>query len=271
MPPSSRAIQTPQIFRGFSAHVCVTLEHLFFKRQNVEEKSAENLRKNGRKNLRTKNLPKNGCKNLRTKNLRNNGRKNDRKNLRTKSLRKNRFEHSVCLEDGRQKKKKHKKICAKLAQNPSPKSSHVAPKWQPPNLHLDCMQKVYLYPCFRDKGTSAKTTLLEITLWRYLPKTYTYISQSCANLQCKFLCSEDTPRCVHKEHFCDKRSEGHPAKTPEVDMDSMVLIWRLYLVALLLAIVRSAAAGRLRVAIWGVQTTTKKGAGWACDSQIALG
>ena len=41
-----------RFFRRFSAHFCVTLEHLFFTRQNVKEKSAENLRKNLRKNLR---------------------------------------------------------------------------------------------------------------------------------------------------------------------------------------------------------------------------
>ena len=54
----------------------MTLEHLSFKRQNVEEKSAANLRKNLCKNLCTKILRKNGCKNLHTKNLRKNGHKN---------------------------------------------------------------------------------------------------------------------------------------------------------------------------------------------------
>ena len=80
VPPRAGPFGRRGFFRAFSAHFCVTLEHLFFKRQNVEEKSAENGRKNGRKNLRTKNLRKNGRKNLRTK--------NGRKNLRTKNLRK---------------------------------------------------------------------------------------------------------------------------------------------------------------------------------------
>ena len=83
-PPEQGHSDAGAFFRAFSAHFCVTLEHLFFKRQNVEDKSAENGRKNGRKNLRTKNLRKNGRKNLCTKN----GRKNGRKNLRTKNLRK---------------------------------------------------------------------------------------------------------------------------------------------------------------------------------------
>ena len=46
--------------RLWNTYFCVTLEHLFFKRQNVEEKSAENLRKNLCENLRTKNLSQNG-------------------------------------------------------------------------------------------------------------------------------------------------------------------------------------------------------------------
>ena len=79
MPPRAGPFGRRGFFRAFSAHFCVTLEHLFFKRQNVEEKSAENGhrngRKNGHKNLRTKNLRKNGRKNLRTKNGRKMGAK----------------------------------------------------------------------------------------------------------------------------------------------------------------------------------------------------
>ena len=89
----------------------MTLEHLFFKSQNIEEKSAENLRKN----VRTKNLRKNGRNNLRNPKI-------CAKICAPKICAKNHFEHSVCLEDGSQKKKKNiKKICTKLAQNPSPK------------------------------------------------------------------------------------------------------------------------------------------------------
>ena len=58
-PPLAGPSGRRRFFRRFSAHFCVTLEHLFLKRQNVEEKSAENLRENLRKNLRTKNLNKN--------------------------------------------------------------------------------------------------------------------------------------------------------------------------------------------------------------------
>ena len=92
-----------RFFRRFSAHFCVTPEHLFFlKCQNVEEKSAENVRENLRKNLCAKNLHKNGRKNLRPKSLRKNGRKNLRQKLRT-------------LEDGSQKRntKTLRKICGK--------------------------------------------------------------------------------------------------------------------------------------------------------------
>ena len=116
MPPRARPFGRRAFFRAFSAHFCVTLEHLFFKRQNVEEKSAENGRKNGRKNLRTKNLRKNGRKNLRTKN----GRKKwAQKSAHQKSAQKNRFEHSVCLEDGSQKKNT-KKCAPNLRKTPAP-------------------------------------------------------------------------------------------------------------------------------------------------------
>ena len=104
-----------RFFRRFSAHSCVTLEHLFLKRQNVDERSAENLHENLRKNLRTKNLHKNLRKNLRTKSLRKNG----CKNLRTKNLRKKPVSTFCFLEDGSQRKK-DKNICAKFVQNPSP-------------------------------------------------------------------------------------------------------------------------------------------------------
>ena len=43
-PPLAGPLGRRRFFRRFSEHFCVTLEHLFFKRQNVEEKSAENLR-----------------------------------------------------------------------------------------------------------------------------------------------------------------------------------------------------------------------------------
>ena len=95
----------------------------FFKRQNVEEKSAENGRKNGckngHKNLRTKNLRKNGRKNLRTKN----GRKKwAKKFCAPKICAKNRFEHSICLEDGSQKKTQ-KKSAPNLRKTPAPKNA----------------------------------------------------------------------------------------------------------------------------------------------------
>ena len=123
-PPRAGPFGRRGFFRAFSAHFCVTLEHLFFKPPKRRRKICGNLRENGRKNLRTKNLrTKNGRKNLRTKKWA----QEWAKSLRTKSLRKNRFEHSVCLEDGSQKKKKHKKhlrqTCAKTpAQGTYPRS-----------------------------------------------------------------------------------------------------------------------------------------------------
>ena len=105
-----------------------------FKCQNVEEKSAKNLRKNGRKNLRNKKLRKNGRKNLRTKNLRKNGRKNLRtkhlrkngcknlrtKNLRTKNLRKKQVWTFLLSGNGSQKKKTQKKSAPNLRKTPAP-------------------------------------------------------------------------------------------------------------------------------------------------------
>ena len=117
-PPWAGPFGRRGFFRAFSAHFCVTLEHLFFKCQNVEEKWAENLRKNGRKNLCNKNLRENGRKNVRTKNLRKNG----RKNLRTKNPRKKPVWTFRVSGRWKPEKKHKKKICAKLAQNPSPKA-----------------------------------------------------------------------------------------------------------------------------------------------------
>ena len=98
-PPQEGAIWTPQIFPQIFGAFLRDSGTPIFKRQNVEETSAENLLKN----LRTKKLRKNGHKNLRTK------------NLRKRPVRTFRF-------SGRWKPEKNtKKICAKLAQNPSPK------------------------------------------------------------------------------------------------------------------------------------------------------
>ena len=99
-------------FHTFSAHFCVTLEHLFLKRQNVEEKSVENLRKNGRQNLRTKNLRQKGRQKMHIQNLHKNG----RKNLRIKNLRKKPV-WTFRLSGRWEPEKNTKKICAKLAQN----------------------------------------------------------------------------------------------------------------------------------------------------------
>ena len=100
-----------RFFRGFSEHFCMTPEHLFFKRQYVEEKSAENLRKN----LRTKYLHKNGRRNLRTQKGRKKGHK---------ICAKNRFEHSIFLEDGRQKKS-HKKSLHQSCAKPKPQPRRI--------------------------------------------------------------------------------------------------------------------------------------------------
>ena len=97
VPPRVGPFGRRRFFRRFSAHFCVTLEHLFFKR---------------RRKLRTKNQ----CKN---------GRKKGRKNLRTKNLRKNPVWTFRLSGRWKPEKKTQKKICAKLAQNPSPKQWNV--------------------------------------------------------------------------------------------------------------------------------------------------
>ena len=68
---------------------------------------------------------------------------------------KTRFEHFVCLEDGSQKKKA-KKICAKLAQNPSPNN---ADKVQQTQAHADVETKanatnayISLHPSLQSRG-----------------------------------------------------------------------------------------------------------------------
>ena len=138
--PVSRAIRTRQT-ADFLRIFCVTLEHLLFKRQTVEEKSADNLRKNGRKNLRTKNLRKNGRKNGRTKNPCKNG----RKNLRTKRLRKKplwTFRLSVRWKPG---KKTHKKKSApNLRKTPAPKDVLVL---SVPRFARDSKGPLQEHPC----------------------------------------------------------------------------------------------------------------------------
>ena len=111
--------------RRFFAHFCMTLEHLLFKRQIVEEKSAENLCKNLRKNLRTKICAKMGAKICAPKICAKMGAKICTP-LHTKICAKNRFEHSICL-DGSQKKtqKKLRQTCAK----PQPLEKRVRPKY----------------------------------------------------------------------------------------------------------------------------------------------
>ena len=135
----------PLIFPQISSHFCTTPEHLLFKCQSVEEKSAENLRKN----LCTKNLRKNGRKNLRTKNLRKNGCKKVHKNMRTENLlQKAGLDIPFFWKMGSQKKKKtRKKICAKTCAKPQPqyisnwsflrssaRAPQSKPQWKPLQL-----------------------------------------------------------------------------------------------------------------------------------------
>ena len=104
--PPSRAIRTPRIFPRIFCAFLRDSETPIFQALNVEEKSAENLRKNGRKNLRTKNLRKNGRTNLRTK----------------KWAQKTSMNIPFVWKMEARKKKNTKKICTKLAQNPSPQN-----------------------------------------------------------------------------------------------------------------------------------------------------
>ena len=98
MPPRAGPFGRCGFFRAFSAHFCMILEHLLFKRQNVGEKSAENLQKMGAKICTPKICAKMGAK------------------ISTpKICAKNRLEHSVCLEDGSQKKKDKKNLCQNCA------------------------------------------------------------------------------------------------------------------------------------------------------------
>ena len=116
-PSKERPLGRRRFFLRFCADLCVTPELLFFKRQNVEEISAENLRKNLRNSLAlcTKNLRKicaQMCKNP-LKNLR----KIQCTKISAKNRAKNRRENAASPEDESQTKR----ICAKFAQKPRPK------------------------------------------------------------------------------------------------------------------------------------------------------
>ena len=119
-PPRARPVGRRSFFRAFSAHFCVTLEHLFFKRQKRRRKiCGKSARKWAQKSAHQKSAQKWAQKSAHQKWAQ----KWAEKSAHQKSAQKNQFEHSICLEDGSQKKKNThtKKICAKLAQNPSPK------------------------------------------------------------------------------------------------------------------------------------------------------
>ena len=78
-PSRDRPLGRSRLFRRFCVHLVLTLEHLFLQRQNIEEKSAENLGKNLHKNLRIA-YEKSACKNLRTKSAHKSARPYQRKN-----------------------------------------------------------------------------------------------------------------------------------------------------------------------------------------------
>ena len=120
VPPRAGPFGRRAFFRAFSAHFCVTPEHLFFKRQNVEEKSAENGRKNGRKTGRKKSAHQKSAQKWAQKSAhRKWAQKWAQKSAHQKSAQKTglniRFVRKM-----EARKKNTKKICAKLAQNPNP-------------------------------------------------------------------------------------------------------------------------------------------------------
>ena len=95
-PPRAGPFGRRGFFRAFSAHFCVTLEHLFFKRQNVEEKNGRKMgAKMGAKICAPKICAKMGAKICALKM----GAKMGAKICAPKICAKNRFEHSVCLEN----------------------------------------------------------------------------------------------------------------------------------------------------------------------------
>ena len=111
-----RPLGRRRFFHRFCAHFCVTLEHLFLKRQKSAEKSAhwapkKSAQKSAHKNLR---------KNLRKKSAQKSAPKSAHQNQR-KNCTKNRCEYSVSLED-ESHKKKPKRSAPNLCKTPAPKN-----------------------------------------------------------------------------------------------------------------------------------------------------
>ena len=112
IPPLAGPLGRRRFFHRFSAHFCVTLEHLVFKRQNVEEQSAQ---KSAPKSAHQKSAQKSAHKKSAQKWVQ----KSAQKSAHQKSALKKTVWTFRFLEDGSQQKKA-KKICAKFVQNPSP-------------------------------------------------------------------------------------------------------------------------------------------------------
>ena len=159
MPPRARPFGRRGFFRTFSAHFCVTLEHqvgLWNTYFSSAKTSKENGHENGRENGREKKIcAKMGAKICAPKM----GAKMGGKICAPRICAKNRVEHSVCLEDGSQKKKHKKKSVPKLSKTParnlisnsscsgfpsiqgvalclSPEKKHINIKRLPPKLDL---------------------------------------------------------------------------------------------------------------------------------------
>ena len=114
-PPLAGPLGRRRLFRRFSVHFCVTLEHLFLKRQNLEEKSAENCAKICTKICAPKICARICAPKICTKM----GAKLCAKICAPKICAKNWFEHSV-FSKMETRKKKTKKICATFVQKTQP-------------------------------------------------------------------------------------------------------------------------------------------------------
>ena len=105
-----------RFFRRFSAHFCVTLEHLFLKRQKICGKSA---RKSAQKSAHQKSEQKSAQKICAPKICAKMGAKICAKICAPKICAKNRFEHSVFWKM-EARKKRQKKTAPNMCKTPAP-------------------------------------------------------------------------------------------------------------------------------------------------------
>ena len=140
-PSRDRPLGRSRFFRRFCAHFCVTLEHLFLKRQNVKEKSAKNLRKNPR--IAHEKSAQKSAHQICAKNLRKNLRINQRTKISAKNRTTNRCDDFLSLEDESQKKTQ-KKSAPHMCKNPAPTST--SEKWVS-SILASCSQLAWDQSC----------------------------------------------------------------------------------------------------------------------------